>query len=194
MATAELQDRTCVLTIAGLCDRLDQLATRAQDLDDRGSEETDAELAAVISYVLGISDQVFGNCTEYSAESLERLSASAERASKAWRYLRSGAPAVQRQLQEPTADELAFMVERLRVQYRSTSPTCAAFPGTDRAKLEYLVVPGRGTLSLNSVLFRCASLAQAARVLRAVGLKPVKKKEGEEEWLEVLGERVVCRK
>ena len=90
--------RTAVLTLRSLAELLDSLASRARDLEDRGTDETDRDIAVQLSCFMGVADSsVFSCSTDYAdQDELERTRQAAQRASDAWTYLRSGAPAVQR--------------------------------------------------------------------------------------------------
>lgn len=160
--------RAAVLTLESLARRLDELAERAFDVSDRYTGETDAELAAKISVLSGIADECVWSChTDYSDESgLERMRFASEKAGKAWSFLRSPAPAIQRTLKEPSPEDREFIAQRLAIRSRSGS----AYFKTYGTTLEWLKVPGMRVAKLDSVLFSCTNAAQVRRVLRAVGL------------------------
>lgn len=161
--------RVAVLTLASLAERLRELSARAWDVTDRNTGETDAELAAVLSYMNGLADScVWAAPGDYEDEAgVERLGRACEEAGKAWTFLHRGGAAEQRKLRAPSPEDLAFIRERLSTKGRNW---CRVTP-SGAGVLEMLTVPGT-SWKLGTVLFSCANLAQARRVLRAVGLEP----------------------
>lgn len=170
--------RTSVLNLDHNAGLLNELSRQACDLDDRCSELTDRDLQTRLSYLCGMADSfVFSRCTDFDDPmALEKVTAAAEEAANAWSFLRSGAPVVQRTLKEPAADDLGFIIERMRVQFRISSPNCRTQLAPDlgdvdaREIIKHLRIPVSRQLILHTVLFKCANLAQARRVLRAIGL------------------------
>lgn len=160
--------RVAVLTLSTLRDRLNDLASRAWDVEDRNTGETDAELAAVISYLNGLADScVWSSPGDYDdPECVERLRIACEAASNAWTFLHRGGAAEQRKLRAPSLEDLAFIRERLTTNRRNW---CRVTP-RGAGVLEMLTVPGT-SWKLGTVLFSCANLAHARRVLRSVGLE-----------------------
>lgn len=169
---------TTVINLDQLADLLNELSRQARDLDDRGTDLTDRDIQSRLGFLGGIADSfVFSRCSEFDDQkALDRVTAAAEEASKAWSFLRSGAADVQRILKEPSDDDLAFIIERMRVQFRMSSPNCRTQIAPDlgdvdaREILKHLRIPGSRPLTLDTVLFKCANLSQARRVLKAIGL------------------------
>ena len=172
-----LEGRTAVLTLRSLADRLDALARRAHDLDDRGTGETDRDITIELSCLMGIADSSAFSCwNDYAdQDGMERLRHAATRASEAWTYLRSGAPEIQRKLATPSPDDMSFILQRYMIRERATSPYCRTqlapdCAGDAREQLRHLTIPGRPSMTLHTVLYRCANLSHARRVLKAIGL------------------------
>jgi hypothetical protein len=180
--------RTSVLTLESLAQRISDLADRAFDVENRYSEETDRDLAVQISTLTTIADSCVWSChTDFDDEKgLERLRLACEHASKAWSFLRSDCPGVQRSLKEPSAEEVAFIRERSHTRRRSDSPYCTIEDrGDGYGALRQIQMPASlklGCRTLDSVLWHC-DLVQARRVLRAFGI--------EAEYSERNGERVL---
>jgi hypothetical protein len=181
--------RAAVLTLESLAQRISALADRAFDVENRYTEETDRDLGVQISTLTTIADScVWSSPGDYEDEKgLERLRLACEQASKAWSFLRSDCPSVQRALKEPSLEDAAFIRERLSTRRRSDSPYCTIEDrGDGYGALRQIQLPASLKLScttLDSVLWHC-DLAQARRVLRALGIAA--------EYAESNGERVLA--
>jgi hypothetical protein len=188
--------RTAVMTVRSMAEKMNDLARRAMDLEDRYNDETDRDVMVQLGLYNGLADSCVFSCwTNYDdQEGVELLRQASGRVSDAWTYLRSGAPEIQRKLTTPSPEDLEFIHKRLQTRDRANSPNVTSEGAPDaehrRDLLRHLKLPGRG-LSLHTLLFKCTDLAQARRVLRAVGLQFTKV---DEETLRVFDELIYVRR
>lgn len=187
--------RLAVLTLDSLATRMRETTTRAMDAVDRDSYTSDEGLRAQLSLLMSIADDSVWAChTDYDDEAgLQALRAAHTAAEKAWRYLGSKAPTLQRTLTQPNAEDNAFVWDRMRGTSRSGAAWCR-IQGDTLTWLQVPHLPPGGDPSvigwwhLEMILGRCTQLAQAARVLRALGLKPRRIEHNGTEALECCGD------
>lgn len=178
--------RVAVLTLESFTSRLSELSDRAFDVENRYSGETDADVAAKIGLLQEVAEScVWGSPGDYEDEKgIERLRRVSETASRAWTYLRSECPKIQRALKTPGPEDAAFLRERAFSQRRANSAYCRIWEREEGGDaLRQLRVPGMNATTLDSIVFNCSELVQVRRVLRAVGL--------ESEYSEKNGARVL---
>ena len=185
-----------ILHLHSLANEIRERAERAFDVDDRYSGETDEMLCAEIGLLVHLADKdVWSGSSDIEDQNaIEQFRFTCQNGSEAWTYLRSGAPAVQRTLKQPSADDAAFIAERYGVEHRRNASWCSIELGDcqrSHSILERLCIPGmRGRVWLKHVIHRCTNFTQARRVLNAIGLEHKTKKEGDTEYIVVLGESI----
>lgn len=185
-----------VLTLATLAAELRSYSERAEDDEARCYNDKDEGLLGALGVLIALADKyVWTSSTDFDDEAgLEDLKSACERANRAVAFLRSGAAGVQRKLTTPSGEDLAFIRERWQVQSRKSSPYCRIADERTPGVIEFLRVPGPIKYSVKQLLYKCSSLAQAQRVLSAIGLSPKIEGEGEQAFLRVQDERIVRRK
>lgn len=169
--------RIAVLTVAGLAEHLAQLAERAMDAHDRDAHTTDETLQAQLSLMMSIADNAVWACeSDYSeGEPLPALRTAHIAAEKAWRYLRSGAPALQRTLTRPTGETADWLMAQYTKLYRRGAAWCECSDSIGWLYAE--IQDKRGSahavrrLPLPVLMGKCTQLADARRTLAALGLK-----------------------
>lgn len=156
-----------------LINRLCETADQALDSSDRQDHNGDEFLRGMLSAYQGIADQVWGSSTEYEEKDLERLRYAGEKASKAYTYLRSGAPALQRALIEPTDEAVKKRIAEIwQRKTRANSPTCTVrILDGGNGVLEHLRVPwGTHGPALKMLIWNSRNFGDVKHVLSAIGL------------------------
>lgn len=171
--------RTQVLNLTQLVDELQELVQRGFDFENRDSSDTDASLCAQIQLLVHFA-QKYVFCDEAAFEderTIARLRSLMGTARRATQFLTSAAPGIQRALQAPEPDELAFMRNRVGAVRRSKARYCQIENGASGI-LQFLRVPGT-KMTLEYVIHACTTLDQVARVLSAINLEHTNDRGGE---------------